>query len=189
VKKLFFLGMIAVLALAGCHKSEARVASKANGGAPLVIGDYSARPLADWTEITTKVRKDMDAQDAALNASLPLQSHFQKAFQGPGGEVYVFSILDKPHEALKVDLVDGYVGELTKRFKERAADSDPKSAQAAAGDGQLWSWHAGISGQQFYKAIYLSRYDSNAIVVDLIAGKSMPSERFDNYENLCASLQ
>jgi hypothetical protein len=189
VKKLLLFGMIAALALVGCQKSEARGPSKANVSAPLVIGDYSARPLADWSEITSKVRKDLEAQDAALNATLPLQSHFQKAFQGTGGEIYVFSILDKPHEALKVDLVDSYLGELTKRFEERAADSDPKSAQAAAGDGRLWSWRVGISGQQLYKTIYLSRYDSNAIVVDLIAGKSMPSERFDSYENLCASLQ
>jgi hypothetical protein len=135
------------------------------------------------------MKKAMEVQDAAVNSSLPLQNRFQQAFRGTSGEIYMFSILEKPPTVLNPSLIDDYLKSLTFRFKARAASSDPRSASTGTANGQLWSWHAVISGQLFYKTIYLDRDHSQAIVVDLIASQSISAEQFKRYVDLCASLQ
>lgn len=180
---------LALLVLASCHKSEAPVAKASGSSKPLLIGGYSVQALPGWMDATTELRKSMETQDEAVNASLPLQSHFQRAFRGSAGEVYVFSILDKPWVALEGDMVDGHLSELSARFNKRAPDSKPRSTSSETADGKIWSWSAEISGQLYYKTIYWNRSYLKAVEVDLIASKSMAAESLSRYAALCGSLQ
>jgi hypothetical protein len=187
MKALVLVGILAAIAMAGCTRPQS--AKGVESSAPIRLSGYSLQPLPDWTEATAEMKKDMEAQDAAVNASLPLQSRFQRAFRGTHGEIYMLSILEKPHTAVNPGLIDDYIKSLTLRFKTRAASSDPRSASTGAANGQLWSWHAVISGQLFYKTIYLDRDHSQAIVVDLITSQAISAEQFKRYVDLCASLQ
>jgi hypothetical protein len=175
--------------LAGCQRSPTKDSGSAHSRATLELGGYSILGLADWSEITSETKRAMEDQAAALNASLSLRSRFLRAYRGRKGEVYTFSILEYPQGALGAQMVDGYLDELSRKFKGKLAGSDPQSASTTAANGKLWSWHVAISDQLLYKTIYLDDLRSDAVEIDLMADKSMPRESFDSYIALCASLK